>query len=100
MASVGTEPQIDAVAEAPGRVGGEQFGVAVGELLKEFLVTDRRRPGGVAVRAIDKHQVDIGAVVELLAAQLPERDYGEASFAGFTVTRGQPPANAPIGVVE
>ncbi len=65
--------------------------------------------GGFAVRRVDEHQVDVGAVIEFLAAQLSERDHGKRAglppafsiFAtGFPVARGQLVADLPVGEIE
>ena len=69
IAAVGTQPQIDAVALAFGGVGGEQLRVLVGDLLEEFFVGHRLRAVGLAVAGVDEHQIDVGAVVQLIAAR-------------------------------
>ena len=43
------------------------------------------RAVGLAIGGVDEHQVDVGAVVELAAAQLSERDDGHAALASFAV---------------
>ena len=90
--SVGAEAQVDAIALALGGVAGEQGGVLVGHLLVEFLVGEHGGTVGLAIAAVDEHEVDIGAVVQLFAAQLAERDDAEAAQgaifeAGLAVAR-------------
>ena len=47
---------------------------------KKLIVADRRDPRalGRALLVVDEHQVDVATVVQLLAAELPERQYGAA----------------------
>ena len=40
----------------------------------------RSPAAGLAIRVIQEHQVDVGAVVEFIAAHLPQRDDGEMRF--------------------
>ena len=82
------QPQIDAVTLALGRVGGEQIGAAVGDFLEEFLVRDGLATIGVAVCGVDEHQIDVGAVVQFLAAQFAERDHAESALARRIVRSG------------
>ncbi len=71
--SVRTEPQVDPITHALRRVGGEHIGHPVGSRLKK-LAGHRGLPG------IDEHEVDVGAVIELAAAEFAERDDGERRF--------------------
>ena len=43
------------------------------------------RAVGLAVGGVHEHQVDVGAVVQLAAAQLPQRDHRHAALAQFAV---------------
>ena len=77
----------------------------VGDLLIELFVSQHRRTVGLAIAAVDEHQVDIGTVVELFAAQLAERDDAEAAQravfqARLAVARHEFRANAAVGDVE
>jgi hypothetical protein len=87
VAAFGTEPEIDAVADAFGGVTGEEIGDEVGDLLRELFVGDDVWSGGVAVGGIEEDEVDVGAVIELFAAELAhgehrERGRGEAIALG------------------
>jgi len=77
----------------------------VGDLLIEFLVAEGFGAIGFAGAGIEKHQVDVGTVIQLQAAQLTERNHGEAAGAPIgkarlAVARGQTVADAPVGDVE
>ena len=77
--AVGPQAQIHPVALALGGVGGEQGGVLVGDFLVKLLVAQAGRAVGLAVAAMHEHQVDIGAVVQLFAPQLAQRNHREAA---------------------
>jgi hypothetical protein len=66
-------------------------------------------PARLAVARIHEHQVDIRTVVQLLAAELAQRDHGKTAGRGLAVrrfkqrlaiTRRQLPANLAIGEVQ
>jgi hypothetical protein len=75
--SVGAQPQINPITSALLGVRGEHIGHAVGGCSEKF-------PGHRTVAGMDKHQVDVGAVIEFTASQLTERDDGKLR------TRGRP----------
>ena len=79
--AVGPKTKVDAVALSFAGICGEQIGVPIGDLLIELLVGNRSLTVGVSGSAVEKHQVDIGAVIKLLAAQLAERENGESASA-------------------
>src|SRR5262249_19611886 len=70
------------------------------ELLEKFLVTDRGRTVRLAVGGVYKHQVDVGAVVQLLAAELAERDHAEAAIARRAMAGDQIAADSLVGALQ
>ena len=85
QAAVGTQAQIHAIAQAFGGVSGKQLGVLVRDFLVKLFVRDGIRAVGLSVRGVDEHQVDVGAVIKLPAAQLSERDHRHAALARLAV---------------
>ena len=77
----------------------EGFGDPVGGSFEEFLRAVRTVAFGGAVAGMNKKEVDIGAVVELTAAQLAEGDDGE-SAARIGVFAGELAAHRAPGDVE
>src|SRR4051794_33634989 len=77
--AVGAEAKVDAVALAVGGVGGEERGGLVGDLLIELLVADGGGSVGIAVALVEEHEIDVGAVIQLAAAEFAEGDDGEAA---------------------
>ena len=102
---VRAQPQVHAIALPLRRICREQCRVLVGHLLVEFLVREHGGTVGLPIAAVDEHQVDIGAVVQFLAAQLAERNHGKTAQAAvfqprLAMTRHQLRANSPVGNVE
>ncbi len=92
--SVRPEAEVDAVdGRRPARTadGLEQL---LGESREERAVLERRggacmrRSRGVALAVVQKHQVDVGCVVELAAAELAERDDRELGFGDASTRVG------------
>jgi hypothetical protein len=99
VAAFGAEAEIDAVANAFGGVAGEEVGDEVGDFLRELFVGDDGGAGGVAVGGIEEDEVDVGAVVELFAAELADGENGEGR-AGEAVAEGVVGDGAAEGDVE
>ncbi len=85
-------------------VSGEQIDAPVRQPLKELLVGDRGRPVRLAVPAVEKHQVDVGAVVQFPAAVLPQGEHRKPALlrarlrrARLAVARGEIGSQAATG---
>ena len=73
----------------------------VGDFLIELFVGDDIRTVRVAIAAVYEHQVDIGAVIQLLPAQLAERNYRKSTGAAigqarFAVAHHEVVAEVPV----
>ncbi len=92
LAAPGPEPQVDAEAEPVGGDLGEGAGHLLAHSGGELAhgATSRQ----LAVARIDVDEVDVGAVIELAAAELAHAEHGEAGILGMPL-RQQPRANAP-----
>ena len=91
QASVGAQAQVHAVTHPFGGIGRKKPGELIRRALEKFLVGYARRPGSLSVGRIQKHQVDIGAVVEFLRAHLAQGDHGKMGFFGAgSSNRGWP----------
>jgi hypothetical protein len=99
VAAFGAEAEIDAVADAFGGVAAEEVGDEVGDLLRELFVGDGFGAGGVAIGGVEEDEVDVGAVVELFAAELADGEDGDRS-AGEAVALGVVGDGAAEGDVE
>jgi hypothetical protein len=103
--SIRPKPQIHAVALPLGGIGREQCRIVIGDLLIEFLVADPQRAIRLAAPAIHEHQVDIRTVVQLLAAQLPQRNHRKTAGrsvrqARLAVAPHQFCANSAVGDIQ
>jgi len=103
--AIRTQTQIDAVTLSFASESGKQLGILVGDLLIKFLVADRFWAIGFAGARVEKHQVDVGAVIQLQAAQLTERNHRKAAGASIgkprlAVPRGQTVADAAVRYVK
>lgn len=98
-ASFGAEPEVDAVADAFGGVAGEEFRRELGDLDGELFVGDDVGSGGVAVGGVEEDEIDVGAVVELFAAEFADGEDGERS-GGEAVAAGVVGDDAGEGDVE
>ena len=80
----GRKPQIDAVGDARGRCVTRASGTTsvTTRAKNSALVTPQRRPVRLAFVVVDEHQVDVAGVVQLLAAELAERQDRDAALAG------------------
>src|SRR5439155_23848511 len=81
--AIGPQAEVHAIALPIGGVGGKQGDILIGDLLVKLFIGDARGTVGLAVAAVDEHQIDVGAIVQLLAAQFAERDHGEAAGAAI-----------------
>jgi hypothetical protein len=98
-ASFGAEAEVDAVADAFGGVAGEEFGRELGDLDGELFVGNDVGAGGVAVGGVEEDEIDVGAVVELFAAEFADGEDGERS-GGEAVAAGVVGDDAGEGDVE
>ena len=73
LRAVRTQAQIHAIGAAVRGERRKHAGELQAGLLEKFEVADCGRPRGFAGSAIHEQQIDIGAVVQLAAAQLPYR---------------------------
>jgi len=76
-AAFGTEAEVDAVADAFGGVAGQEVGDEMGDLDGELFVGNDVGTGGFAVGGVEEDEVDVGAVVELFAAEFADGEDGE-----------------------
>jgi hypothetical protein len=99
VAAFGAETEVDTVADAFGGVAAEEVGDEVGDFLGELFVGDDGGAGGVAVGGVEKDEIDVGAVVELFAAELADGEDGDGR-AGEAVALGVVGDGAAEGDVE
>ena len=84
--AAGPQAHVHFVEPAGGRMHREQVHDALGEAHEEHLVVDRARRIGLllfAVRVVQEHEVEIGGVAELHAAELAVADGGDAHRAAL-----------------
>ena len=74
----GPEAHVDAERLPLGRDLGEERDQLLARGREELVVRRAQRPRGLAVGAVEEHEVHIGGDVQLLAAQLAERGDGQA----------------------
>ena len=73
----GPQPQIDAIGDAQlGRLGEQPHHVA-GQPVEELAIAPRPRAVGLAVRVVEKDQVDVARIIQLDAAELAHRQHDE-----------------------
>ena len=76
---LGAQAQVHAVRLPAVGVGRQQPHHLPDQPGEELVVAQARAPAaGRAVRVVDEHQVDVAGVVQLLAAELAERQHGAA----------------------
>ncbi len=75
--AVGTEPHVDAIGHPQRGVVGQQADDVAAHPGKKLGVGDDLGAGGLAVFVVEEDQVDVGAVVELLAAELTQPQHDE-----------------------
>ena len=73
----GAEPHVDPVRQAEAGVVGQHPDDLAADLGEELGVGDDLGADGLAVGVVDEDQVDVGAIVQLLAAELAERQNDE-----------------------
>src|SRR3546814_17214170 len=73
----GPQAQVDAVAESVGRYLVEQFRQLLPEAREPGLGRERARAIALAVGGIGVDQVDVGAEVELAAAELDQAEHDQ-----------------------
>ena len=105
LVSLGPEPHVDAVGPAERGVVGEEPNDVAAHPGEELGVRDDARAGGLALDVIEEDQVDVGAVVQLLAAELPHRQHDEprglALVPGGDAVPGLgPAASQPAGDLD
>ena len=75
----GRKPQIDAIGQAPVGVRREQPHHFLDDAVEDFAVGyAAAAAGGFAVVVVDEHEVDVAGIVQLVAAELAERQRGDA----------------------
>ena len=75
--AVGTQPHVDAISDPQRGVVGQQPDDVAPHPRKELGVRDDLGPGRLAVFVVEEYQIDVGAVVELLAAELSQPQHDE-----------------------
>src|SRR5882724_6156653 len=89
IATIGTEPKVDAIHSAFARAAPDQLNYALGHCVEELLVADGRRaapavPGRFSVTRKQKEKIDVGSIVQLATAELAERYDCELGFFNAT----------------
>ena len=90
LVPLGPEPHVDPVGLPQGRVVGEQADEVAPHPGEELGVGDRPRAVGLPLVVVEEDQVDVRAVVELLAAELAQPEHHEPRRARRRRPRGTP----------
>ncbi len=94
LLAVGAQPHVDAIGDSQRRVVGQQPDELAPHPGEELGVGDDLGPAVCAILVVQEDQIDVGAVVELLAAQLAQAQHDEPCRRSAAVTRN---AEASLG---
>ena len=93
--AVGAKPHVNPVGNAPRGVFGEQPDDLGSHPCEELGVRDDSRPRGAAILVIEEDKIDVGAVVQLGAAELAQAQDDEPGGAAIGPQRGPEPGLGP-----
>ena len=99
--AVGAKPHVNPVGNAPRGVFGEQPDDFGSHPCEELGVRDDSRPRGAAILVIEEDKIDVGAVVQLSAAELAQAqddEPGGAAIGPHAGRTGPRPTTAPARV--
>ena len=87
--AVGAKPHVNPVGNAPRGVFGEQPDDLGSHPCEELGVRDDSRPRGPAILVVEEDKIDVGAVVQLSAAELAQAQDDEPGGAAIGPRRGR-----------